>query len=166
MTCEPSQPAKMGRPREWDREVIAQELIEWAKRDDAINLNKFCCTREPPLDPCKVTSWAAECEDFRKAYRTAKAFIAMRREEWLATDRLHQAAYNRNSKVYDVFEKLEGREEFTFQKELEAKVGKETGQAVNADIVDRLDRTLAQITSLQSSSLNSATSRINKEEKS
>ncbi len=154
-----------GRPREWDRDQIREELLEWVTQDDAINLNKFCCTRNPPLDPSKISIWAKECDEFRKAYYMAKAFIAVKREEWVATERLHQSAYNRNSKVYDVFERDEGREEYAYQKEIDAKAGKEIMSAATADIKDRLDQTLAQITGLQSS-VNKATSKTKSDSKS
>jgi hypothetical protein len=164
MTCQPSH-SLGGRPREHNREKIGQELIEWAKKENSINLNAFCCSREPCLDPCKLSNWAKEDDEFRQAYRSAKAFLAARREQWLSTEQLHQAAYNRNAKVYDYFEREEAREDFTFQKELEAKVGKEISEAVNEDVKERLDATLNQLSDLQSS-LKRARISINNEEKS
>ncbi len=164
MACQPSQNLG-GRPREHDRDAIALELIEWAKKEDSINLNAFCCSREPCLDPAKVCQWAREDDKFRQAYRAAKAFLAVRREKWLSSEQLHQAAYNRNAKVYDFFEREESRDEFKFQKELEAAVGKEVNANANSDVKERLDATLNQLTEIQSS-LKSAKSKINKEEKS
>jgi hypothetical protein len=163
MTCQPSKP--FGRPREWDRDQIAHDLIEWAKRDDSINLNAFCCTREPPLDPCKLSNWAKEDDYFRQVFRATKSFLAVRREQWLTTEKLHQAAYNRTSKVYDVFEKEEAREEYAYQKEIDAKVGKEINQNANVDVKERLDATLNQLSELQSS-LIIAKSKIKSDEKS
>ena len=93
----------MGRPVERDREVLALELIEWAKLDDSINLNGFCVTRVPPLAPQKVTLFAEENENFREAYNFAKSAIAERRELRLNTGTLHVKAYDLNASVYDHF---------------------------------------------------------------
>ncbi len=164
MTCQPSHNIG-GRPREHDRDAIALELIEWAKKDDSINLNAFCCSRKPCLDPSKLSQWAREDEGFRRSYRAAKAFLAVRREEWLSSEQLHQAAYNRNAKVYDYFEREESRDEYAYQKEVDAKVGKEVNTNANADVKDRLDATLNQLSELQSS-LIIAKSKIKSDEKS
>jgi hypothetical protein len=167
MICELSKTVHAGgRPRKWDRDQILHELIEWVKLPENINLNKFCGTREPMLDPAMLSHWAAECDQFRQSYRAAKSLLAARREEWLGCERLHQKAYHLSNKSYNYFDKEEDREEFTFQKELEARIGKEIGQTVNSDIVDRLDKTLSQISSLQDSVRKSAASNIRSDEKS
>jgi hypothetical protein len=167
MTCQPSEPIKTrtGRPREHDRDQIASELIEWARKDNSINLNAFCCTREPPLDPSKLSNWAKEDDYFRQVFKATKTFLAVRREQWVSSEQLHQSAYSRTSKVYDHFEKEEARDEFAYQKELEAKVGKEINASANEDVKTRLDATLNQLSELQSS-LNKAKSKINNELKS
>lgn len=91
-----------GRPREHDRELIAANLIEWAKKDDSINFNKFCAYCDPILPVAKLRQWAAEDDKFRTAYEQAKTFLAFRREEFVSNDRLHSAAWGRNAKHYDV----------------------------------------------------------------
>jgi hypothetical protein len=109
---------KGGRPRIHDRDQIALDMIEWAKLPDSINLNKFCCTREPPLAPSMITNWARECERFKRAYETAKAFLGARREEWLAEERLHVKAYDLNANTYDHFLKDERRAEKEYEASL------------------------------------------------
>jgi hypothetical protein len=101
---------KGGRPREHDREQIALDLVEWAKSESSINFNKFCCTREPPIPASKLLQWAKECDEFRAAYETAKAFLGCRREEWLSSERLHVKAYDLNATVYDLIAKDEKME--------------------------------------------------------
>jgi hypothetical protein len=96
-----------GRPREHDREQIALDLIEWAKKEDSINLNKFCCTREPPIPATKLLLWSKECDNFRISYETAKAFLGCRREEWLSKELLHVKAYDLNVNAYDLIAKEE-----------------------------------------------------------
>ncbi len=109
-----------GRPREWDRDQIGRELLEWGMLDDSINLNGFCCTRNPPLDPSKITIWANECENFRKAYMAVKAFIAIRREKKLSDNTLHVKAYDLNASVYDYFLKQERRDQLAYEASLKS----------------------------------------------
>lgn len=99
-----------GRPREHDRDKISIELIEWAKKEDSINFNKFCCTREPPIPATKLLLWAKEDDKFRMAYETAKAFLGCRREEWLSKEMLHVKAFDLNATVYDLIAKDEKME--------------------------------------------------------
>lgn len=96
-----------GRYRLHDREKIAEELIEWAKQPESTNLCKFCCTREPPMNPRKMSEWADEDDFFKEAYETAKAFIGGRREELLSKGKLHVKAYDLNATTYDYFLKEE-----------------------------------------------------------
>lgn len=92
-----------GRPREHNREQIFHDVIEWARKDDSINLNKFCCLYNPPFPPKKLSEWSGEDEIFREAYDIAKAFIAFRREEKLNLGELHVKAYDLNAAAYDYF---------------------------------------------------------------
>jgi len=100
--------ARTGRPREHDRDEIAKKMIEWAKKENSLNLCGFC--GEVEIDPCKITQWAAECENFRKAYRYAKTLLGERRERRLSEGTLHQKAYGLNAHVYDQFLKDEARD--------------------------------------------------------
>ena len=92
-----------GRPREHDRDQIAIDIIEWAKKQDSINLCKFCAYYEPIIPPSKLSKWADECDKFRQAYEAAKLFLGFRREEMLNKDQLHVKAYDLNATVYDYF---------------------------------------------------------------
>lgn len=96
-----------GRPREHDRDEIAAEMLEWAKNPTSINLNGFCCSRETPISPNKITLWASENETFRLAYECTKSFIAHRREQMLNENRMHVKAYDMNATTYDHFMKRE-----------------------------------------------------------
>lgn len=109
-----------GRPREHDRDKIALEMLEWAKNENNINLNGFCCTREPPISPSKITNWAKEEDNFRQAYEATKAFIAVRREEKLSNNELHVKAYDLNARVYDHFLKDEHRQQLEFESKLKS----------------------------------------------
>lgn len=135
-----------GRPREWDREQIAKDMIEWARRDDSINLNKFCATfYEDPIPPSKITIWAKECAEFRKAYESAKAYLGFRREEKLAKNEIHVKAYDLNAQTYDAFL----RDERRAQAEFEAKLKAQESEQVDAEHKAKADQILSQLSSMQ-----------------
>lgn len=95
----------MGRPREHDRNKIAEDMIIWAAKEDSLNLNGFCA--EQLIDPSKITNWAKEDDNFRQAYNISKSILAHRREKGLINGTLHVKAYDLNANVYDRFLKEE-----------------------------------------------------------
>jgi len=107
-----------GRPRKHNREKIFEDLIEWAKKDDSININKFCALYDPPFPVVKLSEWARENPEFRVSYDTAKAFLAFRREEWLNSECLHVKAYDLNATVYDLALKEEKRDQTDYEASL------------------------------------------------
>lgn len=124
-----------GRPREHDRDAIAQQMIEWAKDEESINLNQFCCTLDPPIAPSTIILWTKECSEFRKSYEKTKAFLGYRREQRLNSGKLHVKAFDLNATVYDLFTKEDRRESAEFESELRKKeINKEEPIAVR--IVD------------------------------
>ena len=112
----------IGRPRVHNREQIALDLIEWAKKDDSINFNKFCALYHTPFPATKLLDWSKEDDDFRVAYDTAKAFLGFRREEKLNSEDLHVKAFELNACVYDLIAKAEKQD----QAKYEAALKKET----------------------------------------
>ena len=132
MACAPSnfmpESIPQGMPRVHDPEQIMIDLIEWARKPDSINLCKFCCTREPPLPPKKLSEYAKECERFRESYETAKAFLGARREEWLNQEHLHVKAYDLNATTYDYFLKEEKQDKQKYESMLK------TDEAKNIDV--------------------------------
>lgn len=108
-----------GRPRVHDRDEIAEKLIDWAKKDNSLNLCAFCA--ENLIDPSRITQWANECERFKQAVGLAKSFIAARREIMLSEGKLHMKAYDLNANTYDYFLKNEKRDEKKFESDLKSK---------------------------------------------
>lgn len=104
----------MARHQEHNRKQIFEDLIEWAKLDDSINVNKFCAYYNPPFSVKKLSLWASENPEFRESYDIAKNFLAFRREEWLNKQKLHVKAYDLTAPAYDnvVKEEREGHAEF------------------------------------------------------
>jgi len=148
-----------GRPREHNREQIALDLVDWAKNSDSINLCKFCATRDPPLWPEKLSRWAKECEVFRQAYETAKAFLGFRREEMLSEQTLHVKAYDLNATTYDYFLAEEKRR----QAEFEAKLAAQESNTLTENDIKRFDATMGMLSQLQSSQRSVAESNKSKE---
>jgi hypothetical protein len=144
-----------GRPQEYDRVKIANDLIEWAKRSDSINLNKFCAYNDPIISPHAMLRWCREDDKFRTAYEKAKTFLAFRREEQLSSGELHAKAYDLNATVYDQFHRaekieLDDLESARKQKEAQA-ASKEEQDKANA-VVEALSRLQAQFCIDESSS--------------
>ncbi len=120
-----------GAPRLHNRDQIALDLIEWAKKEDSINLNKFCCYYVPPFAPSKITLWSNEDDKFREAVELAKSYLGFRREEWLNEEKLHIKGYDLNAETYDYFLKEEKRLKSKFESNLRKEEDSKKPQAVN-----------------------------------
>lgn len=103
--------ANSGRIPEWDKEAVANKLIEWAKKDDSLNLNHFCCTHIPPIPPSYIVRWSKDSDVFCQAYEIAKSQLGHRRERKLKEGELHVKAYDLNAATYDYFLKQEKRDQ-------------------------------------------------------
>lgn len=145
-----------GRPREHDRDQIAKDMVEWAKLPDSINLCGFCCTREPPMNPRKISEWSKECNTFREAYETAKAFLGNRREKMLNEEMLHVKAYDLNATTYDQFLKDEKRQQMEFEASLKVNENK-----VDPKYVENFMEVVQQIKETQPKSSSKSASKSN-----
>lgn len=133
----------VGRPREHDRDAIAEKLIAWSKLENSLNLNAFCSQNEIP--PSNLGIWARECKKFQRAYEIAKSFIAMRREQKLSNGELHVKAYDLNAATYDYFLKEEKREEKAYEAELK-KAEENNSKQITVNIMDYSGNKEADIT--------------------
>jgi hypothetical protein len=127
-------PYTIGRPREYNLEEIAKKLVEWAQKEDSVNLNGFCA--DNGYVPSYITRWARENETFCAAYEYSKACLGKRRERKLSNNELHVKAYDLNATVYDHFLKDEKR----LNAEFEAKLKVQTDIAVNDAISQKYDQ--------------------------
>lgn len=107
-----------GRPG-FDKELIAQQMIEWSKLDDSINLCGFSADHD--VSPRIIMQWAKENEQFSRTYEAVKTRIGARRERKLNEGKLHVKAYDLNANVYDLYRKEESREQLTFESDLKNK---------------------------------------------
>jgi len=136
-----------GRPIVHDRQRLAKELIEWAQLPTSINLNGFCCTRNPPVSPIKLSLFSSENEQFREALQIAKAFLAERRERMLSEETLHSKAYDMNATVYDYFMKEERMAQAKYEADLKAKAEQ---AKYDLESLKQLSAVMDQIKSTQS----------------
>ncbi len=93
-----------------------------------------------------LNKWADEDDEFRRAYETAKSFVAFRREEFLSAELLHVKAYDLNAGVYDKLTNRHRRDEAKFDSNLKKEETKEYSAADKL----KLDMLFNQVTSSQS----------------
>src|SRR5215213_7525902 len=92
---------KAGRPREYDSQKIADELIEWTRDEESINIAQFCADRG--YLPSLIWRLEKESEDFSYAYTIARLKLAERRERLMNNDFLNYGAWQRYQRGYDPF---------------------------------------------------------------
>jgi len=134
----------MARPREWDREYLLEELMAWARLPDSLNINAFCISLRPELDPQYLRHLVREDERFSAVYRIIKAYLACRREEANSEKLLSNQAYSSGLRVYDKFAEDQWKDELRFEKDL----NKETQNQDAFGIQSKFDEVLSQLSSL------------------
>ena len=92
---------KAGRPRVYDAEKIAQELIEWSNDESSINIASFCA--DHGYMSTLIWRLEKESEDFENAYALTKLRLAERRERLLNSEQLNYGAWQRYQRGYDPF---------------------------------------------------------------
>lgn len=92
---------KNGRPRTYDPEVIAAELLEWSKDEFSINFAQFCADHE--YLPTLIWQLEKSSEEFRDAYIITKMRLAERRERLMNEELLNYGSWNRYQRNYDPF---------------------------------------------------------------
>lgn len=107
---------KMGRPRKYDRKKLAEALMEWALKEDSINMLGF--TKLTGIEADVILQIKNKDKDFARSYSAVKNIIGHRREEALAKGDLHLQAYKCNANAYDQYMVESRREEAKFDSEL------------------------------------------------
>ena len=125
-----------GSPRKYDREKIAKDLIAWARKESSVNLCDFCSSREPPLDPRKLSHWAITDNKFSESFNAAKAFLGARRERLVNEGKFHTRTYEMNATTYDHFMKNEKRSQSVFESILKKKENDKKESQVVINVTD------------------------------
>jgi hypothetical protein len=131
-----------GRPRVYDRAKVGQDLIEWCKKPGNLNLCGF--SADYSIDPMLVIDWGSEDPEFGPFYREAKAVLGRKREAAVAAGELHAICYQKNAHVYDLYMKMENREEKRFDVQLAMKAT----QAASEGDIARYESIMAQLATL------------------
>lgn len=92
---------KPGRPRVYDAEIIAEQMLEWVKDEDSINIAQFCADRG--YLPTLIWRLEKESEDFSYAYTITRLKLAERRERLMNADLLNYGSWQRYQHGYDPF---------------------------------------------------------------
>ncbi len=108
----------MGRPPIHDPEYLMNELLIWARLPDSLNINAFCHSIRPEIDPDYLKALARKDEDFSRVFRIVKTYLANRREEANCEKILSDCAFNRNLHHYDQFLYDHSKDEQKYQSDL------------------------------------------------
>ena len=138
-----------GRPQEWDVDYLNQEILIWARLPNSLNINAFCHSIDPEIDPDYLLQLVKKHPEFSRTYRIVKTYLAARREEANSEKMLGEKAYVANLKHYDVFlkefEKEETKEMMTFEVDLKKGMEETTDKK---EMISKFDAVSNQLDSL------------------
>ena len=143
-----------GRFREYDRDQIALDLLEWVQKEDSLNLCAFSCDNMIP--PNKITLWAREDAFFKDVFLLAKCFLNIRREKSALNGEMYLKAYDMNIPHFDHFLDRHNKDELDYEYDLKIKLAeavdamkKEIKETVSAEVKEQFDSLMNQITRMQ-----------------
>jgi hypothetical protein len=91
-------PENTGRPRKYNLEKEAQDLLEFIKRDDCLSLEDF--TNDKEYLSQELSGFAQGSEVFALALKKAKEVIGRRREDFVSKGRMNSSVWNRSARLY------------------------------------------------------------------
>lgn len=143
-----------GRPREYDRLEIAQQMVDYAKNNpDCLTVPTFAITVGIPT--YKLRIWASECEKFRTLFLTARDIIAQNRLNSTLAGVLDSSIYRGTNHYYDYDIRDEIREEKTFDSGL--RIQEKAGDAPTAAEEEAFKKVMAYYSNLNSSDKTNST---------
>ncbi len=89
----------MSRPRIYDYEKEADDLLEWAKKPNSICLYGFCAQK--PYLAQDLTDFSSRSDKFALAIKKAKQLIAYNRLNQVNENKLKESVYHRSARLYD-----------------------------------------------------------------
>lgn len=124
-----------GRPRRYDLNELADELVEWSKQPQNITLLDFC--NDYMIVQTYLSDWAKEHEKFSEALLYAKSQIGARRERLVSYGKLDRAAFGRAQGMYDRMINDYEREEKEFEYGLKSKVEDKKDKGITINLVEK-----------------------------
>lgn len=149
----------------WDVIKVGNDLVEWSKIENSLNLNRFCAYYDPPFPVPYLFEWAGwkneEGEHFLQCLQIAKGYLGDRRESAVLEGKLHVKPYDLGARAYD--QVLQAN--WMFEERFMAQLKEEGLHQVSKECTDKVDSMIHQLDEIRSS-LKIATSTINNEAKS
>lgn len=108
-----------GRPRKYDLDQLADELLIWSTDPSSLNLIGF--SRPRLINVTMLPDWAKIHDRFSEALQLAKQSIALNRFEAACANEVPKEFYTRSEGQYDPLYKQYSREEKEFESSLRKK---------------------------------------------
>jgi len=108
-----------GRPREYDLDQLADELLLWSTDPSSLNLIGFA--RPRMINVTMLPDWAKKNSRFSEALQLAKQSIALNRFEAACTNEIPKEFYTRTEGQYDPLYHQYSHEEKEYESSLRTK---------------------------------------------
>ena len=125
------------RPREYDLDDLANEILEWSKNPDSINLTQFVSKNDIP--PQNISKWCHESTYFREVLSMAKVNLGINRHAKFMEAKLSQIDITRHEYRYDPFYRKDERKEFAYKEKLRKKTDKENAVSDIRSVIQYID---------------------------
>lgn len=129
-----------GRPPEWDTDFLKREIILWARLPNSLNINAFCCSLDPEIDPDYLLYLIKKDPEFSRIHRIVKTYLSARREEANSEKLLSDAAFKSALRHYDLFLKEDWKEEETFKANLSKEIETDVSKQKESDFKDFINQ--------------------------
>jgi hypothetical protein len=90
-----------GAPKTYDDNLIMEQMLDWAKKEDSINICGFCV--KYGYTPQLIWRLEQSNASFDIAYNLVKMQLSERRERLTNENKLNYGSYNRYQKMLDPF---------------------------------------------------------------
>jgi hypothetical protein len=134
-----------GRPRTYDRELMAQDLLDWVENEDSIDIKQWRIKHKITRD--KVMDMRNQSENFNDAYAYAFDVLAQRRWEMNHTDELKDSLYGLHARVYDrdLDEQKKSEKKYEIDAKYAASAANNTNEATRVIIIDARSNSPTQV---------------------
>ena len=121
--------------KKYDMEEESAAILEWAKKEDSINLNGYCIERQHPAEYISV--FCKRSKEFDFYCGLALCYLAVRREKLVSAGKLYQGTWMRNASVYDRLLRYHEREQKQYESDL--RIGEKEKDSINlSDLITTL----------------------------
>ncbi len=141
-----------GRPVKYDREVLAQDIMDWVQDEDHWSIKPWRIKHRLTYEI--VQDMREDSDTFRQAYAYAMDVIADRRERMNHADELKDSLYNQHLHTYDR-DRIgveDNREDKKMKREIKIKETSDAKDLLNRDpiINQKYEDLMNQISALRS----------------